>query len=384
MSFPLRLLEHCDLQLRKTGRERDIVFSLMRKFIDVEYSSSPIEIYSAFYRDSLPGMIYIEARNERQVNQAVQGLVGVYPSRGFVLVPIDEMASLLKIKKIETNITPGTWVRIKRGKYAGDLAQVLDVTDNGEEVGLKFIPRIDLTPKEGDSLKRKKGAAQAASVVSRPPQHLFNVEEVTRIYGIRSCVRKKNDEFVFNGDTYKSGFLEKDVKVHGIITENVNPTLDEITSFQAGNLDGEDAITRASNLDLSIIANAAKKAATAVLQPGDHVEVFEGEQTGLEGIVESIRDDIVLLRPRAADVADQRIEVAASIVRKRFKPGDHVKVMTGRNADETGLVVAVNGDVVSIWSDVANQEVPCLFFIHGYLRVLISTSLGHCLFQRCP
>ena len=366
----------------KTGRERDIVFSLMRKFIDTEFSPSPMDIYSAFYRDSLPGMIYIEARNERQVNQAVQGLVGVYPSRGFTLVPIDEMASLLKIKKIETNITPGTWVRIKRGKYAGDLAQVLDVTDNGEEVGLKFIPRIDLTPKEGDSLKRKKGSAQAASVVSRPPQHLFNVEEVTRIHGPRSCVRKKLDEFVFNGDTYKAGFLEKDVKVHGIITENVNPTLDEITSFQSGNLDGEDAITRASNLDLSIIANAAKKAATAVLQPGDHVEVFEGEQTGLEGIVESIRDDIVLLRPRAADIADQRIEVPASIVRKRFKPGDHVKVMTGRNADETGLVVAVNGDVVSIWSDVANQEVQSFFTLT--VRRLTSRRLGYRLFQRRP
>lgn len=322
-------------------------------------------------------MIYVEAKKELEVVRAVQGLVGVFSSgnKKFPLVPIDEMAALLKIKKIETNITPGTWVRIKRGKYAGDLAQVLDVTDNGEEVGLKFIPRIDLTPKEIDSLKRKKGAAQAASVVSRPPQKLFNVEEVTRIYGPRSCVRKKVDEFVFNNDTYKAGFLEKDVKVHGIVTENVNPTLDEITAFQSGNPDSEDAITRASNLDLSIIANAAKKAATAVLQPGDHVEVFEGEQTGLEGIVESIRDDIVILRPRAADIADQKLEVTASTVRKRFKPGDHVKVMAGRNADETGLVVAVNGNVVSIWSDVSNQEVCSL---DDKSKLNLTSRSGHC------
>lgn len=53
----------------------------------------------------------------------------------------------------------------------------------------------------------------------------------------------------------------------------------------------------------------------------------------------------------------QRIEVPAASLRKRFKAGDHVKVMAGKNIDETGLVVAVNGDVITIWSDVSNQEV---------------------------
>lgn len=333
------------------------MFSLMRKYLEKEFSPHPLDIYSAFYRDSLPGMIYVEARNEKQVHHAISGLVGVYPSRGFVLVPIDEMASLLKIKKQHTTITPGSWIRIKRGKYAGDLAQVLDVTDNGEDAGLKFIPRIDLTPKESDSLKRKKGTLSSSVAMSRPPQRLFNVEEVTKVYGQRSCVRRNNGEYVFNGDTYRNGFLEKDIKIHGIITENVNPTLDEVTAFQAANEETEDGGPLNSMLDLSIIADAAKKAATAVLQPGDHVEVFEGEQIGVDGIVESIRDDIVLLRAKVLDHGDQKIEVPAASVRKRFKPGDHVKVMTGKNADETGLVVAVNGDVVSIWSDVSSQEV---------------------------
>lgn len=356
------------------------MFSLMRKFIETEFTPSPMDITSAFYRDSLPGIIYIEARNEKQVSHAIQGLVGVYPSRGFVLVPIDEMTSLLKLKKIETNITPGTWVRIKRGKYAGDLAQVLDVTDNGEEAGLKFIPRIDLTPKEMDSLKRKKGFPSASSsAMSRPPQRLFHVEEISKVYGPRSCVRKKNDEFVFNGDTYKAGFLEKDVKIQGLVTENVNPTLDEITAFQAGGEDGDEP----STLDLSIIHNAAKKAATAVLQPGDHVEVFEGEQIGLDGIVESIRDEVVLLRPKLLEMEDQRIEIPAASVRKRFKSGDHVKVMAGKNADETGLVVAVNGDIVSIWSDVSNQEVRSSFF-ESDLSKPNPHSIGHGILKRCP
>ncbi|KAJ3926504.1 MAG: hypothetical protein NXY57DRAFT_1112629 [Lentinula lateritia] len=72
-----------------------------------------------------------------------------------------------------------------------------------------------------------------------------------------------------------------------------------------------------SLVDLSIIAEASRKAALAVLQPADHIEVFQN----LEG---------------------QKIDLSARSVRKRFKPGDHVEVMQGKNAGETGLVVAVS------------------------------------------
>ncbi|KAG6880723.1 hypothetical protein C0992_002858, partial [Termitomyces sp. T32_za158] len=90
------------------------------------------------------------------------------------------MASLLQIKKQDLTVTPGSWVRIRRGKYVGDLAQVMDITENGEDVGLKFIPRIDLTPRDEGALdasgkKRKKPAAGASNL--RPPQRLFNFEE---------------------------------------------------------------------------------------------------------------------------------------------------------------------------------------------------------------
>lgn len=323
----------------------------MRKFLDLEYSQRPLEVMSAFQRDSLPGMIYVEARNEQHVRQAINGLVGVYPSRGITLVPIDEMASLLRIKKQQTVIAPGSWVRIKRGKYAGDLAQVLDVTDNGEEAGLKLIPRVDLNPQEGDNRKRKK-TTTGQPLSFRPAQRFFNVEEVSKVYGNKSCVRR-GGKYVFNQETYSYGYLEKDIRISGLITENVNPTLDEITRFSAG--DGENG--EGGHVDLSVIADAARKAATVVLQPGDHVEVFEGEQTGVHGVVESIRDEIVMFKAKDADIEGQRIEVPASSVRKRFKPGDHVKVMAGKNADETGLVVSVVNNVVTIWSDISNQEV---------------------------
>ena len=55
-------------------------------------------------------MIYVEARTAKQVQQVCMGLIGVYPSRGIQLVPIEEMASLLQIKKQERTLVPGTSV----------------------------------------------------------------------------------------------------------------------------------------------------------------------------------------------------------------------------------------------------------------------------------
>jgi transcription elongation factor SPT5 len=341
--------------LAQPGKERDIVFQLIRKSIDLEFSARPLQILSAFQRDSLPGIIYVEARSSQQVSHALNGLVGVFPSRGVTLVPIKEMASLLQIKKKETTITPGSWVRIRRGKYGGDLAQVLDIAENGEEVGLKFVPRIDLNPKDDlssmDGRKRKK-ANSGPSATTRPPQRFFNYEEVVKVHG-RRAVAKRNQVYVFGNDTFRDGYIEKDIKISGLILENVNPTLDEIMKFTRQ----EDGAENEQSVDLSIIAEASKKEAITVLQPGDHVEVFEGEQLGVHGVVESIANDVVTLRAQGVDIEGQKVDVPARSVRKRFKPGDHVKVMAGRNADETGLVVSVTDNVVTFLSDMSLQEV---------------------------
>ena len=324
----------------------------MRKSIDVEYSAHPLNIHAAFQRDSLPGMIYVEARSAKQVQQACHGLVGVYPSRGIQLVPIEEMASLLQIKKQDLTVTPGSWVRIRRGKYAGDLAQVMDIAETGEDVGIRFVPRIDLTPRDESSLDgAKKRKKQVSNATMRPPQRLFNFEEVTKVWG-RKNVTKRNQVYVFQNDTYKDGLIEKDFKMSALILEDVNPTLDEITQFSKRQ-DGENEET----VNLSIIAEASRKAAIAVLQPGDHVEVFEGEQAGVHGVVDEISQDVVTITAVGVDIDGQKVELPARSVRKRFKPGDHVKVMTGQNADETGLVVSVADNVVTFLSDMSMQEV---------------------------
>jgi transcription elongation factor SPT5 len=356
------------------------VFSLMRKAIALEYTARPLEIVSAFQRDSLPGIIYVEARSSKQVSTACDQLVGVYLSRGIHLVPIEEMASLLQIKKQDLTVTPGSWVRIKRGKYQGDLAQVMDITENGEDVGLKFIPRIDLNPRDdqGTDLRKRKKAT-TGSATMRPPQRFFNFEEVIKVYG-RKSVSKRNQVYVFQNDTYKDGFIEKDFKLSALVLENVNPTLDEITRFTKG----QDGAENESAVDLSIIAEASRKAAIAVLQPGDHIEVFEGEQAGVHGVVQEISQDVVTITAVGVDIDGQKVELPARSVRKRFKPGDHVKVMTGQNTDETGLVVSVADNVVTFLSDMSMQEVRVPLLLREFFFLTSVGCQGFGVFQGPP
>ncbi|GAA6032088.1 hypothetical protein JCM8097_007064 [Rhodosporidiobolus ruineniae] len=344
----------------KIGRERDLVLSLSRKAAALAASDNtvPMQIISAFQRDSLKGYIYVEARSESHVRNAIHGLVGLYHNgpNGIFLVEIEEMPDLLKTKQKKVDLQPGGWVRFKRGKYAGDLAQILGTSENAEEVAVKFIPRIDLTPKDeqmktgSDGKKRRMGAG--VPLAFRPQQHFFNPEEISKIYGNREVAKRPGGVFVFKNDEYKDGFCEKDIRIAQLNIEDVHPSIDELTRFQG------DTAGSGDSLDLTQIADAARKLAKTILQPGDHVDIFEGDQKGVYGTVDSVSNEVVVVVPHSdLDLGDIKIEVSARSVRKRFKPGDHIKVMQGSNADETGLVVKVQGDVVTFLSDLSSTEV---------------------------
>ena len=295
-------------------------------------------------------MIFVEARQAAAVTQAVTGIVGVFISRGVTLVPIEEMAPLLKMRKKDVNLTPGMWVRMKRGKYAGDLAQVVETDQiTSGIVAVKFIPRIDLTPRDKRE-RQSNGKGGLGGTNIRPVQRVLQYEEVRKVYGRQSVRQGTQGRYFFDNDEYVNGFCIKDVKIPTISTEDVKPTLEEISKFS-----GDQGST--AKFDLSAIADANKNLTASVLFPGDKVEVYEGEQTGLYGTVETVTADIIAVKAEGGEVHGQTIEVPSKSVRKRFEVGEHVKVLGGKNADVSGMVVEVRGDVVTLLSDQEEHEV---------------------------
>ncbi|KAI4198768.1 MAG: hypothetical protein LQ346_002696 [Caloplaca aetnensis] len=353
----------------KPGKEREVVFAIIKRVEERALTRSPLPIFSAFEKgNGAPGYLYVEARRQADVISALDGISNVYP-RGekTVLVPIKEMPELMKVNKTE-QLQPGGYVRIKRGKYVGDLAQIDDVEENGLGVTLRIVPRLDYGLNEdtnapmidgnikGEIQKRKRHAAYGSTNPAlRPPQRLFSDAEAKKKHSrhLQSQSTFDKKHWTYMGDTYINGFLIKDFRLQGLITENVNPSLEEVTRFTAGADDGTE------NLDLTALAASLKSgAAKDSYLPGDMVEVYEGEQQGVCGKAVSVQGDIITLRVTEGDLRGQAIDVPVKGLRKRFKEGDHVKVVGGsRYRDEVGMVVQIKKDQVTILSDMSMQEI---------------------------
>lgn len=153
----------------------------MRKWFALEPTAGRMQIFSVFQRDSLAGYIYVEAERKVHVQSAIEKVTNVYGSK-LTLVDVSEMVDCLTIKKKDTEAVLGAWIRVKRGKYLGDIAQVktkktiidlkiIELYDQEDVVKIKIVPRIDYDTARDDLGKIKKKQ-------NRPPSKLFNVEYV--------------------------------------------------------------------------------------------------------------------------------------------------------------------------------------------------------------
>lgn len=332
----------------RIGKEKEAIRALLRKKINLQYGPNPLEIFSAFQRDAFPGRIYVEARNQKAALQACKGVVHLFSQSKILLVPIKEYPDLFRVRKSQdTELVPGAYVRVKRGKYAGDLAVVENLSENGLEVQLRLVPRLDygrapiIDTASGQS-KRKR-----ATATDRPPQRLFSASDAGQ-YDARNLQRRGQNSYVYAADTYENGYLIKDFKLTLISTEGVNPTLEEITKLTNAKDEG---------IDLQSLSESLRRdTKTQAFQPGEMVEVTQGEQAGLRGRVTDSSGDIVSIVGTEGNEG-VKVAVPSGLLRKYFVVGDHVRVTAGNYKDDTGLVVQRSKDKVTLLSDLSQTEV---------------------------
>jgi transcription elongation factor SPT5 len=342
----------------KEGKEREAVFSIMKRIEERAGTKDELAITAAFERGGpnapMRGHVYVEARRQADILTALDGLMNIYPRTKMLLVEIKEMPDLLRVTKTDA-LEPGAYVRLKRPPlYAGDLAQVIDVTENGLEVRLRYVPRLDYGLNEDtnasmdNQAKRKRPGGGV-----RPPQRLFSEVEAKKRHIRFLTGNPQTKTWVYKGDEYVNGYLEKDTKIQNLVVKDVNPTLEEVTRFASGAEDGTE------NLDLNALAASLKAStANASYLPGDIIEVYEGEQKGVMGKAVSVQGEIVTMAVLEGALKGQTIEVPVKGLRKRFREGDHVKVIGGsRFRDEVGMVVKIQEDRVTLLSDQNNSEI---------------------------
>ncbi|KAH6667090.1 transcription elongation factor SPT5 [Plectosphaerella plurivora] len=324
----------------KEGKEREVVFSIQKRLAERMGTKDELSIISAFERGGvesvMKGYIYVEAHRSGDIMAALDGMLNVYPRSKMVLVEIKDRPDLLRVTKTPT-LEPGAWVRLKKpAKHAGDLAQVMDLTENGLEARVRFIPRLDYGVRD-DALannvtadgKRKRPIGQPGP---RPPQRLFSDAEARKRHPRHIQGNPATKVWTYMGDDFESGFQVKDIKIQQLVVTDVSPTLEEVTRFASGAEDGTE------NLDLKALAASLKDSNTNIAYlPGDMIEVYQGEQRGVVGKATSVQGDIVTLLIEEGDLAGQVIEVPTKGLRKRFKEGSRFR-------DEVGMVVKIVDD----------------------------------------
>lgn len=347
----------------RPGKEREIVFSIQHRIVERSKSREPVQIYSAFERSGpMSGSLYVEAMRQDDIISSLEGITHIFFGTKPQMIPVEEMPDLLRTRK-QKRLEPGMYVRPKRGLYAGDLAQVDAIEPNGTEVYLKLVPRLDygltedanapVMESDGQGGMKRKRVQRA--VGQRPSARLFSEVEARKRhtrYLSKSTQSLMHNAWNYQGKEYVDGFLIEPFKIGTLETTNVNPTLEEVTKFAAGNDDGTE------NLDLAALAATLKTSAGADYLPGDKVQIYKGEQKGLTGRAVEVYGEVVRIRIGEGQLRGQTVEAPIRDLRKLFREGDHVKVIGGSKwQDEVGMVVRTKDDRITILKDSDQTEI---------------------------
>lgn len=333
----------------RIGEEKATALLLMRKFLTYANTDEPLQIKTVVAPEGVKGYIYVEAYKQTHTKAAIQNVgnlrMGIWKQE---MVPIKEMTDVLKVVKDQSTLRSKQWVRLKRGLYKDDIAQVdyVDLAQN--QVHLKLLPRIDYTrlrgalrttQSEADDAKRKKKR--------RPPAKPFDPEQIRAIGGE---VTSDGDFLIFEGNRYsRKGFLYKNFTMSAILADGVKPTLSELERFEE----------QPEDINIEIAVSKTDPSGTHSFSMGDNVEVACGDLENLQAKIIAIDGAMITVQPKHEDLKDPLIFKAGEL-RKYFKAGDHAKVLAGRYEGETGLIVRVEPQRVVLVSDLTMHELEVL------------------------
>ena len=333
-------------------------------------------IIGAFCFDHIKEWIYCESHRQRFVEQAVNGLEGVFRYKVHV-VDYKEVLAMLAFKH-KKKLEVGTFVRVRSGIYRGDLAQVVGIVEEGLRVQLKLVPREDFIGREFAKKRYRKGEQV-------PPQRFF-VKELAKSCFARDDGSVRWGDLIFDA----AGYLLRTVLVKHVVAGGGPaaagstaimrpPTVEELAFFHRGD-SGQigqafDATVGAGDVNNipslggggTIAANGfgATVGATSDAQVAidDCVRVVSGPLAGFTGTIAQMyraRGDprlILTLVPKAASArggavaGPTHVQVPATDVVPHFAVGSHVQVLAGPDTGESGTVLGHRGGHIVMLGD---------------------------------
>lgn len=303
------------------------------------------------------------AANSILVRQASRGL-STYGDP--VLIPWDEM-----LGRSQTKQSPqGTWVRIIRGQYKGDLAFVLGSVPathaNGfagdkQILTLAFVPRISFTK------KRKKTPSP------RPLPALFDPTKISTLFGEQSVSSLGEDKYKFKGKLFQRGLCIDEISFKNVI-EDLHPSPAELLPFARAKID--------PGIE-SLVDDRFK----SFWHPGDRVEVYSGSLQGHWGRLGEIdflsRSAEIDLEHGEQGTFTGRVSVSFRDLRRLLRVGDNVRVVAGEEIGRSGIVVSMYDQLLDLTEDKTREQVRVISTIFYKCKSdLLQSGFGPMLVRR--
>ncbi|KAF7684164.1 Transcription elongation factor SPT5 [Astathelohania contejeani] len=282
----------------RPGRERESAAMIVEKnkngnFEKVGETRKNPEIFSIVVKQGLPGYIYIEAYTKNDVLTALEEVRGFRRAKVSV-VPLREMVDVMSYRETDREqLRIGSFCRIKKGRYKGDLGRVVNIISY-ESVRIQIVPRLN-------------GVKSLFKVEDYPPDE----------------IAKSRGYFIYRRETYKNGFLEKDVLVSNLEFENVDPTFEELSIF---------------NIKIQIPS------------VGDKVLVRNGELAKTVGTVETNESNMICIKTKMGS-----FKVPVESVEKFYEVGDEVSYKKD-GVLRNGVIVKTEPGKLIVASEDFSQE----------------------------
>jgi transcription elongation factor SPT5 len=334
-----RVLRFADFTMQR-GLEEAAVWYILRHMEGLVDENSPM-VKSAFARTIAPGYIFVEAPSVADVRRACEGFVGYQGRYKKICFVADDPASLLEYHP-NPKVPANSWVRIKRGMYAGDLAFLcrVDVADLGDEqfrrtqgtAYLRVVPRIPL--EAGVSLKRKFRGVRPSPQFFDPfcwPKEASKLPE-----------KPEADGWVFRRGVFNSGLLDLEVPLNPLNLGRATPSRSELKLWGT-----------CGDSNVQYFALKSLKALAEEFWVGDRAKVISGDWLGGVGVVSEVGDESVSIflgkdilgdngqqGPSSMEVME--VQLVPASIRKVFNVGDYVEAVVDDNRPRRGFVIAIH------------------------------------------
>ncbi|KAG6834891.1 hypothetical protein H0H93_006610, partial [Arthromyces matolae] len=253
------------------------------------------------------------------------GVSKVHQYQQILAVPHEDTLSCLR--GAPPFIPPAnSWVRLTRPPlYKNDIAYVLKYDP---QYGAKafVVPRVSLNPTSNSK--------------TRPPQSLLHLDEVLKSLPAKTRVlRESPSKFKFKTHLYLEGY--RCLSTFDIVP--AIPTEAELNFF----IDSSHVTTEA-------VAFAQHHIASSRLQIKDRVLVTHGHTKGVVGLISDLRDDSATIL--TTHYPPKPIDVPRADLRKAFRVGDEVIVVSGPKQRTVGWVVSLTPSTLTIYSTKSDEE----------------------------